>query len=118
MKKSIAILLATIVSVSASFLFVACSKQSTLPDGTYKMESSSGNPFDPDETLPLGALFDVSGNTITVNYSKELVFSLEYEIKGKEIIMTNEDGNERVLAFEKKNNQTYIVGKTTYKRSE
>ena len=114
MRKIISILLAAIIIASAPFLFAACSGQSTLPNGTYKFESSSGNPFNPGEFMSLGTSFSVSGNSISASLTEDIVFSYEYTINNKKITLTDENGDEIVLSFEKKNNNSYLIGETTY----
>ena len=116
MKKVISILSAIFIFILASVLLTACSGESTLPDGTYTLESTSGSPFNPMESMPLGPTFEVSGNTITAYYSDSMVLNLEYSIMNKEITLIDDGGSESVVHFEKKSNNSYLIGKATYTR--
>ena len=114
MKKIKINFLIAIVILSAFLIFAACSGESTLPDGAYKFEKSQGSPFD---VPKLGVKFEVNGNIITVELTEELVFKYEHIIKGNEITLTDENGDEVVLAF-KKDNNSYTIDKTTYSKKD
>ena len=96
-------------------------ESSTLPDGTYKLKGSSGNPFNPVETMPIGHTFIVKGNTITFSLQEDMMFNYEYNIDGNEIILMNKDGNpykllgnEYRLTFKKEERNSYRFGKALY----
>jgi uncharacterized lipoprotein YehR (DUF1307 family) len=110
MRKISTVTLIAIVIVTV----VACSGQSTLPDGSYSFAlQQEGNPF---ALPPLGLSFEVKGNVITAVFTETVSHTYEYIISGNEITLTDINGGETVLEFRKNNNTSYNIGGTNYDR--
>jgi len=123
-KTRILVLILAVLMLTA--VLSACAGQSTLPDGTYKYnigQTINRSPFDLgssifDTIMPLGVEFHVKGSVITFELSDDVSFILEHKIKGKEIILTEENGNETALSFKKKNSTMYVINGTEYNRDK
>jgi len=110
MKRTISIFMIVIIIIAMFSMLAACSGGSSLPDGIYEHKEGYYRPLC-DEFIVKGKKIIIDSYFKGIRYT---AYVYTYKIKGNEIMLIDEDGNEDFYSFEKKSDKTYFIDGDQY----